>query len=111
VKRTLQDPHGVTFQKTTFFIVTAVKTSDHSYVITCWSGFLSNKLKERSLCLTKHYTMKTYGEWMSRSTFSLTLVTFEWAASSTGRFTSGERGRDTHEVGWVGSRAGVDDVE
>jgi hypothetical protein len=26
--RFLQEPHGVTFQKTTFFIVTAVKTSN-----------------------------------------------------------------------------------
>jgi hypothetical protein len=31
--RFLQDPHGITFQKTPFFIVTAVKTSNLTYLL------------------------------------------------------------------------------
>jgi hypothetical protein len=30
-RRFLQEPHGITFQKTPFFIVTAVKTSNLTY--------------------------------------------------------------------------------
>jgi hypothetical protein len=32
VRLSLQEPHGVTSEKTTFFIVTAVKTSNLTYV-------------------------------------------------------------------------------
>jgi hypothetical protein len=40
------------------------------------------------------------------------LVGGEWSASSPGRFTPGERAPATHWVGgWVGPRAGLDDVE
>jgi hypothetical protein len=38
------------------------------------------------------------GEWMYRSTFSLS-AGGEWSASSAGRFTSGERAPDNHGVG------------
>jgi hypothetical protein len=33
--RFLQEPHGVTTQKTPFFIVTAVKTSNLTFMATC----------------------------------------------------------------------------
>jgi hypothetical protein len=35
----------------------------------------------------------------------------EWSASRPGRFTPGERALRTHWIGWLGSRAGLDDVE
>jgi hypothetical protein len=36
----------------------------------------------------------------------------EWSASLPGRFTPGERAAGTHWIaGWVGSRAGLDDME
>jgi hypothetical protein len=48
------------------------------------------------------------GEWMYRSTFSLTLALAggEWSASRPGRFTPGERAPRTH---WIGGW--VDDME
>jgi hypothetical protein len=37
-RRFLQEPHGVTSQKTAFFIVTAVKTSNLTYeILILWS--------------------------------------------------------------------------
>jgi hypothetical protein len=40
------------------------------------------------------------------------LVGDEWTASHPGRFTPGERAPGTHWIGgWVGSRAGLDDVD
>jgi hypothetical protein len=39
------------------------------------------------------------------------LVSDEWSASRAGRFAPGERARGTHWIGWVGPRAGLDDVE
>jgi hypothetical protein len=43
---------------------------------------------------------------------SSTLVGSEWSASRRGRLTSGERTPGTHWIGgWVGPRAGLDDVE
>jgi hypothetical protein len=40
------------------------------------------------------------------------LVGGEWSASRPGRFTPGERAPGTHWIGgWVGPRAGLDDVE
>jgi hypothetical protein len=51
---------------------------------------------------------------MCRIHISLTssLVGGEWSASRPGRFIPGERARVTHCVeGWVGPRAGVDNVE
>jgi hypothetical protein len=40
------------------------------------------------------------------------LVRGEWSASRHGRFTPGERTPGTHWVGgWVGPRAGLDDLE
>jgi hypothetical protein len=53
--------------------------------------------------------MKTYEDWMYRSTVYLTtaLVGGEWSASGPRRFTAG-----THWIGgWVGPRTGLDDVE
>jgi hypothetical protein len=54
------------------------------------------------------------GEWMYRSTFSRPrqLVEAEWSVSRPGRFTPGEREPGTHWIGgWVGPRAGLEDVE
>jgi hypothetical protein len=51
---------------------------------------------------------------MYRSTFFLTsaLAGGEWSASRPGRFTPGEKAPGTHWIGgWVGPRAGLDDVE
>jgi hypothetical protein len=51
---------------------------------------------------------------MYRSTFFLTstLLGGEWTASRPGRFTPGERVLSTDWIGgWVGPRAGLDDVE
>jgi hypothetical protein len=39
--RFLQEPHGVTTQKTPFFIVTAVKTSN----LTVYTGICKNKIE------------------------------------------------------------------
>jgi hypothetical protein len=40
------------------------------------------------------------------------LVEGEWSASRPGRFTPGEKAPSTHWIGgWVGPRAGLDDVE
>jgi hypothetical protein len=38
--RFLQEPHGVTSQKTPFFIVTAVKTSNLTSDRVVWTGFI-----------------------------------------------------------------------
>jgi hypothetical protein len=45
-----------------------------------------------SLCLTKHYAMKTYWEWRYSSTYSLASVLDggEWSASRPGPFTPRE---------------------
>jgi hypothetical protein len=54
------------------------------------------------------------GEWMYRSIFSWNsaLAVGEWSASRHGRFTPGEKVPGTHWIGgWVGPRAGLDDVE
>jgi hypothetical protein len=43
---------------------------------------------------------------------TLALVAGEWSASRLGRFTPEERALDTHWIGgWVGPRAGLDDME
>jgi hypothetical protein len=67
-----------------------------------------------SLCLTKHYAMKTYGEWRYRCTYSSTsaLDGGEWSASCPSRFIPGERTPDTHWIGgWVGPRTGLEGTE
>jgi hypothetical protein len=44
--------------------------------------------------------------------FTLALAGGEWSASRPCRFTPGERAPDAHWIGgWLGSRAGLDDVE
>jgi hypothetical protein len=58
--------------------------------------------------------MKTYGGASSYIHVFLTLALdgVEWSASRFGRYTFGERARNTHWIGsWVGRRAGLDDVE
>jgi hypothetical protein len=53
-------------------------------------------------------------EWTQGSAFYLTsvLVGGESSALCPGRFTPGEKAHDTHWIGgWVGPRAGLDDVE
>jgi hypothetical protein len=58
--------------------------------------------------------MKAYGEvdvWIHIFLISA-LVGGEWSASRPGRFTPGERAPGTHWIGgWVGPRAGLDDLE
>jgi hypothetical protein len=58
--------------------------------------------------------MKTYEGVDVQVKFFLTsaLVRGEWSASRPCRFTPGEKAADTHYIGgWVGPRAGLDDVE
>jgi hypothetical protein len=67
-----------------------------------------------SLCLTKHYAMKAYGEVdvQSHIFFTSALAGGEWSASGTGRFAPRKTATGTHWIkGWVGPRAGLDDVE
>jgi hypothetical protein len=52
----------------------------------------------------KHYAMKTYGRVMCRRVY-LT------SASRSCRFILGERAPGTHCIGWMGPRAGLDDME
>jgi hypothetical protein len=53
------------------------------------------------------------GEWLYRATFlTSALVGGEWSASRPCRFIPGERAPSTHWIGgWVGPRAGLDDLE
>jgi hypothetical protein len=58
--------------------------------------------------------MKTYGEVDVSIDIFLTsaLAGGEWSASRPGGFTRGKRARGTHWIGgWMGHRAGLDDVE
>jgi hypothetical protein len=58
--------------------------------------------------------MKTYGGVDVQIHVFLTsaLAGGEWSVSRPGRFNPGERAPDTHWIGgWVGPRAGLDDVE
>jgi hypothetical protein len=66
-----------------------------------------------SLCLTKHHATKVY--WGSRCIAPLILNLGarwgEWSASRPGCFIPGKTTPDTHCTGgWVGPRAGLDDV-
>jgi hypothetical protein len=58
-----------------------------------------------SLCLNKHYAMKTYGEVKVQihSYFTSTLDRDEWSVSRPGRFTPREKPPNTHskEAGWT----------
>jgi hypothetical protein len=49
--RFLQEPHGVTTQKTPFFIVTAVKTSN----LTCVRRFILNSVSLNTYHFLKHF--------------------------------------------------------
>jgi hypothetical protein len=73
------------------------------------------KLKVKlSLCLTKHYAMKTYWEWRYSSRRSLTwaLAKGKWSASRLCRFTHREEIPSTNWIGdWVGPRTGLDGHE
>jgi hypothetical protein len=58
--------------------------------------------------------MKTYGglDVYSHAFLTSALVGGEWSATRPGHFTPGERVPGTHWIGgWVGLRAGLDDVE
>jgi hypothetical protein len=66
-----------------------------------------------SLCLTKHYAVKTHGEVDVETHVFLTsaLVGGERSASSPRSFTPGESAHSTHWIGgWVDPRAGLDDM-
>jgi hypothetical protein len=67
-----------------------------------------------SLCLTKHYAIKTYGgvDVYIHILLTSALVGGEWSDSLPSRFTPGERAPCTCWIGgWVGPRACLDDVE
>jgi hypothetical protein len=70
-------------------------------------------VRVKSLCLTKHHAMKTYGEvevWL-HTFLTSALVEGEWSASRPTRFTPGERVPGIHRIrGWVGSRADLDSL-
>jgi hypothetical protein len=57
--------------------------------------------------------MKAYGiRCIDQHFFTSALVGGEWSTSRPGRFTPGERAPGTHWIGgWVGLRAGLDDLE
>jgi hypothetical protein len=66
-----------------------------------------------SLCLTKHYAIKTYeGVDVQIQVFLIVaLVGGEWSASRPGRFNPGERADHNHwKGGCVSPRAGLDDM-
>jgi hypothetical protein len=61
-----------------------------------------------------HYAMKAYRgvDVLIHIFFTSALVGGEWSALRPGRFTPGEKAPDTHWIGgWVGPRAGLDDLE
>jgi hypothetical protein len=69
---------------------------------------------QMSVCLTKHHTMKTYGqvEVQFHTFLTLALDGGEWSDSCTSHFNPRERAPDTHWiVGWVGPRASLDAME
>jgi hypothetical protein len=47
----------------------------------------------------------------TRDFLTSALVGGEWSASRSGRFALGERSPCTRWIGWVGPRAGLDDME
>jgi hypothetical protein len=65
-----------------------------------------------SLCLTKHYAIKTYwGVEVQLHAFLTSAIDGGvWSASHPGRFTPKERAPCTHWIGGLGPRAGVDTV-
>jgi hypothetical protein len=68
--------------------------------------------KGKVLSVFKHWTMKAYGgvDVWTHVFLTSALVAGEW--SRLGRFTLGERAPGTHWIGgWVGPRAGLDDIE
>jgi hypothetical protein len=67
-----------------------------------------------SLCLTKHYAIKSVWWSVCRDPQFLDLGTScnKWSALHPDRFTPGERAPVTHWIGgWVGPRTGLDDLE
>jgi hypothetical protein len=72
------------------------------------------KSKGKVAPVLKHYAVKTYGGMVVSIHVSLisTLVGGEWSALRPCRSTSGEEAPGTNGIGgWVGPRAGVDDME
>jgi hypothetical protein len=70
--------------------------------------------RQLPMCLTKHYTMKTYGgvDVYIHVFLTSVLVGDEWSASCSCSFIPGERALGNHCIGgWVVPRAGLDDVE
>jgi hypothetical protein len=61
-----------------------------------------------SLCLIKHHTMKTCGDWRYNSTILDLVTRWRWVVS----FIPGERAPSTRWLrGWVGPRAGLHAVK
>jgi hypothetical protein len=68
----------------------------------------------KSLCLIKHYAMKSCGKWMYRSTFSLPryLVELSGQLHAPVALTPEDGTPGTHCIGrWVNPRTGLDDME
>jgi hypothetical protein len=75
------------------------------------SGVAKAAKVQLSLCLTKHYVIKTYGEVDTYTHIFLTSAVYgdERSDPLRGRFTSGERAPGTHWIGgWVGLRTGLE---
>jgi hypothetical protein len=72
------------------------------------------KQVELPICLTNE-ALRQEGVWgvdvQSHIFLTSALIGGEWSASRPCRFTPGERAPDTHWIGWVGSRSGLDAVE
>jgi hypothetical protein len=73
-----------------------------------------NACEKLSLCLIKHYAMKTYGGsgGIAPPFSTSALDGGEWSASRPGRFIPGEIAPSTLWIGgWVDPTVGIDDVE
>jgi hypothetical protein len=93
-----------------FNAVNFISTIDVS--IFCSKLYIYKKVK-LSLCLTKHYAVKTYWE-MEVELYAFLISALgggEWSASRPGRFTLRVRAPGTHWIGgWAGPRAVLDAV-
>jgi hypothetical protein len=101
---------GVGGRKWLFRTTEPLDVSERSRRIT----YTRSKRSYSKVKVIKHYAMKAYeGVDVYIHVFlTSALVGGEWLASRPGRFTPGERDPGTHWAGgWVGPRAGLDDVE
>jgi hypothetical protein len=88
--------------------------SDITTKLTCSVISLSALSKKLSLCLIKHYTVKTYGgvDVQIQVFVTSARVAGEWSASCLGHFTLMKRAPGTHWIGgWVGPTTSLDDMK